>query len=81
VFDEQDLVKLATMTMPFGKYQGRLIIDLPEAYLIWFAHKGLPDGTLGKLMALSLEIKVNGLENLIEPLKSGSSQTSSDSSG
>ncbi len=81
MFDEQDLVKLATMTMPFGKYQGRLLIDLPEEYLLWFAHKGFPDGVLGKLMALSLEIKINGLENLIEPLKSGSRQTSSDSSG
>jgi uncharacterized protein (DUF3820 family) len=81
VFDEQDLVKLATMTMPFGKYQGRLLIDLPEEYLLWFAHKGFPAGALGKLMALSLEIKINGLENLIEPLKSGSRQTSPDSSG
>lgn len=56
--------------MPFGKYQGRLLIDLPEAYLLWFANKGFPDGELGELLKLALEIKINGLEGLIEPLKS-----------
>ncbi|WP_428604178.1 DUF3820 family protein [Sedimenticola sp.] len=69
MFDKQDLVKLAKMEMPFGKYQGRVLIDLPEAYLIWFANQGFPEGQLGRLMALALEIKINGLENLIEPLK------------
>ena len=70
MFDKQDLVKLATQTMPFGKYQGRLLIDLPEPYLLWFADKGFPQGRLGELMQLALEIKINGLEHLIEPLKS-----------
>ncbi len=55
--------------MPFGKYQGRLIIDLPEEYLLWFAKKEFPKGELGLLMRLALEIKIEGLENLIDPLR------------
>lgn len=69
MFDKRDLVRLATMTMPFGKYQGRPLIDLPEEYLLWFAQKGLPSGNLGRLLGLALEIKINGLEDIIEPLK------------
>ncbi len=65
----EDLVKLATTPMPFGKYSGRILIDLPEPYLLWFSDKGFPNGQLGELMHLALEIKVNGLEYLIEPLK------------
>ncbi len=55
--------------MPFGKYQGRLIIDLPEEYLLWFAKKEFPDGELGLLMRLALEIKIEGLDKLIDPLR------------
>lgn len=69
MFDEQDLIKIATTGMPFGRYQGRLLIDLPEPYLLWFAGQGFPAGQLGMLLALTLEIKTNGLEALIEPLK------------
>ena len=69
MFEKQHLVELATVDMPFGKYAGRKIIDLPEEYLLWFKHKGFPEGKLGLLMALALEIKVEGLESLIEPLK------------
>lgn len=69
MFDQQDLLHLARMTMPFGKYQGRLLIDLPEPYLLWFADQGFPEGKLGRLLALTLEIKINGLEYLIQPLK------------
>ncbi len=69
MFDKKELIKLAKMEMPFGKYQGKVLIDLPEAYLIWFANQGFPEGQLGRLMALALEIKINGLEDLIEPLK------------
>ena len=69
MFDKQDLVTLTTMIMPFGKYQGRPLIDLPEEYLLWFAHKGFPGGKLGMLLGLTLEIKINGLESIIEPLK------------
>ncbi|MES9856993.1 MAG: DUF3820 family protein [Sedimenticola sp.] len=69
MFEKEDLVKLATMAMPFGKYKGRLLIELPEPYLLWFEKKGFPNGQLGMLMKLTLEIKVNGLEYLIQPLK------------
>jgi uncharacterized protein (DUF3820 family) len=69
MFDKQDLVKLANRTMPFGKYQGKVLIDLPEEYLLWFAKKGFPKGELGGLMQLALEIRINGLEGVIMPLK------------
>jgi len=69
LLDKEDLVRLAKTEMPFGKYKGSLLIDLPEPYLLWFADKGFPEGKLGMLLKLSLEIKINGLEHLIEPLK------------
>ncbi|WP_066015324.1 DUF3820 family protein [Endozoicomonas atrinae] len=69
MFDKEDLIKIANQTMPFGKYQGRRLIDLPEPYLLWFAGKGFPEGELGKLLALTLEVQVNGLNDLINPLK------------
>ena len=58
------------MTMPFGKYQGRLLIDIPEEYLLWLNNKGMPDGKLGLLLSLVLEIKMNGLEDILNPLRS-----------
>ncbi|MEJ1296602.1 MAG: DUF3820 family protein [Candidatus Sedimenticola sp. (ex Thyasira tokunagai)] len=69
MFEKEDLTKLGNMTMPFGKYKGHVLIDLPEPYLLWFEKKGFPNGQLGMLMTLALEIKVNGLEYLIQPLK------------
>jgi uncharacterized protein (DUF3820 family) len=69
MFDKQDLLKLANQTMPFGKYQGKVLIDLPEEYLLWFAKKEFPKGELGRLMQLALEIRINGLEGVIMPLK------------
>jgi uncharacterized protein (DUF3820 family) len=69
MFDKQDLLKLARTPMPFGKYKGRVIIDLPEEYLLWFAKKGFPEGQLGRLMQLALEIRINGLEHILQPLK------------
>jgi uncharacterized protein (DUF3820 family) len=71
MIEKEDLLKLATQPMPFGKYQGRVLIDLPEEYLLWFARKGFPAGRLGQLLGLALELKTNGLEYLIEPLKAG----------
>lgn len=68
-FEQNDLVKLTTVTMPFGKYQGRLLIDLPESYVLWFYDQGLPKGELGKLLGLLYEIKLNGLDDLINPLR------------
>jgi uncharacterized protein (DUF3820 family) len=65
----EDLKRLVTVTMPFGKYQGRLLADLPSAYLGWFARKGFPRGELGNLLALMLEIDHNGLRSLLDPLR------------
>jgi uncharacterized protein (DUF3820 family) len=63
------LLELASMEMPFGKYAGRLLIDLPEPYVVWFAQKGFPKGKLGEMLAIVYEIKINGLEYLFEPIK------------
>ena len=67
--DKQFLIDTANMKMPFGKYNNRLLIDLPEPYVVWFANKGFPDGELGKMLRIVYEIKVNGLEYLFEPLR------------
>jgi len=64
------LKQVVTMRMPFGKYKGRLICDLPVEYLEWFKREGLPDGKLGMLLSTIYEIKINGLEDLLKPLKS-----------
>lgn len=66
-----DLMALAEMRMPYGRYQGRLLIDLPERYVVWFAGTGFPEGKLGKMLQTVYEIKVNGLEYLFEPLRKG----------
>lgn len=63
------LLKLARTRMPFGKYNGRLLIDLPEPYVVWFSRKGFPKGELGEMLQLVHEIKVNGLEYLFTPLR------------
>lgn len=65
---KETLVKLANCRMPFGKYTGRLLHEIPESYFIWFSNKGFPVGELGELMAMMLEIKINGLEYLLRPL-------------
>ena len=64
-----DLLLLVTRTMPFGKYKGRLIADLPGHYLNWFARAGFPPGEIGRLLALMQELDHNGLKNLLEPLR------------
>lgn len=69
MFDKTDLIKIARTTMPFGKYQGRLLIDIPEEYLLWMAKEGFSDNQLGRLLALTLEIKIEGLESLLAPLR------------
>lgn len=67
--DKKHLIQLANMTMPFGKYTGRVLMDLPEEYLLWFQKKGFPEGELGFLLALCLEIKINGQKSVLEPLR------------
>ena len=62
------LLRLANARMPFGKYAGSLLIDLPEAYVVWFARKGYPEGEIGELLASLYTIKENGLESLLRPL-------------
>ena len=65
----EDLQLLVTREMPFGKYKGRLIADLPGAYLNWFARQGFPKGETGRLLALMHEIDHNGLRSLLDPLR------------
>jgi uncharacterized protein (DUF3820 family) len=65
----EDLDRLVTQTMPYGKYKGRLIADLPGDYLNWFARVGFPPGDIGRLLALMQEIDHNGLSPLLEPLR------------
>jgi uncharacterized protein (DUF3820 family) len=65
----EDLQKLVERPMPFGKYQGRLIADLPGDYLNWFARTGFPKGEMGRLLQLMHEIDHNGLSDLLMPLR------------
>ena len=65
----EDLKLLVAREMPFGKYQGRLIADLPAHYLAWFARQGFPNGELGYLLSLMHEIDHNGLKPLLDPLR------------
>ena len=68
--EKEDLVAVANTAMPFGKYKGCRLIDLPEESLLWFARKdSFPEGRLGQLMQITLVIKTEGLSGLIKPLK------------
>ena len=69
MLESHHLIALATTAMPFGKYQGRMLIDVPEDYLLWLSKQGFPSGQLGGLLALALEVRREGLEGLIRPLK------------
>ncbi|WP_158769468.1 DUF3820 family protein [Paraglaciecola sp. L1A13] len=64
----QLLVEAINQTMPFGKYAGRKLLQLPEPYLVWFSQQGFPEGKLGQQLALMHEVKVNGLETMLMPL-------------
>lgn len=64
----KDLIKLLEAKMPFGKYKGRLLIDLPEPYLVWYHAKGFPKGKMGEMLAAMYEIKLNGLEVMLRKL-------------
>lgn len=67
--DSAVFARLVTVTMPYGKYKGRAIADLPGHYLNWFAREGFPPGELGRLLALIHEIDHNGLKELLAPLR------------
>ncbi len=67
--DGESLRQIVIMEMPFGKYKGRVLCNLPVSYLEWFKRKGFPKGKLGMLLETVYEIKLNGLEDLLEPLK------------
>jgi len=69
LFNSNILKELVSIKMPFGKYQGTLICNLPENYLVWFRQKGFPQGKIGVLLATMFEIRLNGLEYLLDPLK------------
>ncbi|WP_317615093.1 DUF3820 family protein [Parapedobacter composti] len=66
---EEVLQDLVSTKMPFGKYKDSFICNLPEAYLVWFHRQGFPAGKLGMLLATMYEIKLNGLEYLLHPLR------------
>jgi len=63
------LLKLARYRMPFGKYKGQYLIDLPEPYVVWFSKQGFPKGELGVMLGILYEIKLNGLEYLFKPFR------------
>jgi len=65
----EDLEKLVTLRMPFGKHQGTVLADLPGNYLNWFAREGFPKGEIGRLLNLMHEIDHNGLSELLEPIR------------
>lgn len=67
--DKTFLIKLAHTKMPYGKYEGRYLIDLPEYYLVWYSNKGFPKGKLGDMLLQVYELKINGLEHLIRTIQ------------
>ena len=67
--DKQFLIDLSKTKMPFGKFKGRFLIDLPEYYIFWYKTKGFPKGKLGKQMELVYELKLNGLEGVVRKIK------------
>lgn len=66
--DQQALIDAVNQRMPFGRYRGRRLLELPEPYLVWFKQNGFPGGKLGQQLGLMYEIKLNGLEETLRPL-------------
>ena len=69
MIEQKHLIALANQKMPFGKHAGKVLMDVPEDYLLWLAGKGMPDGALGQLLALLLDIKIHGQEKVLNPLR------------
>lgn len=66
---QHELEKLANTKMPFGKFKGKYLIDLPEHYIVWYHNKGFPAGKLGQMLHLVYELQLNGLEDLVRKLR------------
>jgi hypothetical protein len=69
VSNQEYLIKLAHTKMPYGKYKGRDLINLPEHYIVWYNNKGFPKGQLGEMLKLVYELQLNGLEDLVRNIK------------
>ena len=67
--DKQFLIDLAHAKMPYGKYKGKFLIDLPEHYVVWYHAKGFPKGKIGQMLGLVYELKLNGLEYLVREIR------------
>ena len=67
--DKQFLIDVSKMRMPYGKYKGTFLIDLPEHYVVWYHNKGFPKGKMGQMLGLVYELKLNGLEDLIREIR------------
>jgi uncharacterized protein (DUF3820 family) len=67
--DQQFLIDVAKAKMPYGKYKGKYLIDLPEHYIVWYNAKGFPKGKLGQMLGLVYELQLNGLEHLIKEIQ------------
>lgn len=67
--DKQFLIDTANMRMPFGKYKGTYLIDIPEYYMVWYKNKGFPKGKLGDMMGLVYELQLNGLEDILRKIR------------
>jgi len=69
MFTKENLIDLVRTTMPYGKYQGKRLCDIPEEYLLWMQKHEFPAGRLGDLLAMMLEIRIHGVEDVLQPLK------------
>ena len=69
--DHEELINIVNFEMPFGRFKGCKLIDLPEPYVVWFKNEGFPNGKLGTRLAIMYEIKLNGLEAMLRPLVHG----------
>lgn len=68
-YDRDFLIFMVQFKMPFGQYEGRYVTDLPVHYLEWFERQGFPSGQLGQYLATMYEIKINGLDEILRPIK------------
>lgn len=69
IYDSTFLIKMVQSRMPFGKYEGWYITDLPVHYLEWFSREGFPNGDLGQYLSTMYEVKTNGIEQILDPIK------------